>query len=122
MQHFEKRKRISWGGAFGVVVEVDVHVAVFIEPVGTQMQINPRGGDRTMPGLDLQRLDGHAALTQAGEARVAQLVTCPMNQTGASSRVGEHLVEAFGRERASLGASLQPGSYRCRYCRWSPGS
>jgi len=30
--HFRERKRISWSGAFGIVVEVHVHVAVFFYP------------------------------------------------------------------------------------------
>lgn len=32
VQHFEKSERISGRGAFGVIVEIDVHVAVLFEP------------------------------------------------------------------------------------------
>ncbi len=58
------------------------------EPVGAEMQIDARRGDRPVTGLGLQRLDRHARFAQPGEAGVAQLVTGAVHEIGTSSRVG----------------------------------
>ena len=31
-QHFQQCERVFWRGAFGVIVKVDVHIAVFLQP------------------------------------------------------------------------------------------
>ncbi len=68
------------------------------QPVASQTEIDPGGGDGPVTGQHLNGLDGHARLLQPGEAGVAELVAGPMHQSGPGPGGAEHLVQTFGGE------------------------
>jgi len=77
------------------------------QPVRRQVEVDARRGDRAVPGLDLQRLDGHARLPQPGEAGVTKLVAGAPGQPRPSPGAGEDLVEALRRQRLPAPWSLE---------------
>ena len=84
------------------------------QPSVAEVQVELRRGDRTMPGLCLERFDGHACFAQTRETGVAKLMAGPMRQPGAQSECPDHSQrerEALPREPCPLGR--QPRA-RCR--------
>jgi hypothetical protein len=65
------------------------------EPVVGQVQVDPGGLDRGVPGLGLHRLQRHPGLPESGQAGVAQLVAGRMREAAAAPRTGQHLVQSL---------------------------
>src|SRR3546814_10635051 len=84
------------------------------EPAVAEMQVDARRRDRAVTGLGLERLDSHAALTEPGEARVAQLMAGAMDQPGPGPGCGEHGVEPVGRQWLASRRALEGDEHPVR--------
>ena len=73
------------------------------QPVIGQVQVDPGGLDRGVPGLGLHGFECHAGLPEPGQAGVAQLVAGRVREAGAASGAGEDLVQSLGQTRAFRG-------------------
>ena len=60
----------------------------------------------TVTGLGLDRLEGHARLSQPGETGVAELVAGGPLEPGPLSGVAQHHVDAVGRHHLGPGSGL----------------
>lgn len=63
------------------------------QPAISEMEVDPRGLDRGMPGLGLDRFQGHPGLAEPGQTGVAQFVAGGMLQPGPATGAGEDLIE-----------------------------
>src|SRR5450759_3957165 len=64
----------------------DGAAVLFGQPVHVEVQVDPRGADRAVAGLGLDRLDGHPRFAESGEAGVTQLVAGAVAETGSLTR------------------------------------
>lgn len=69
------------------------------QPVVGEMEVDLGGADRPVPGLGLDRFQGHAHFPQAGETGVAQLVTRAVAEPSSSAGVADHWFHALDRQR-----------------------
>ena len=82
------------------------------QPVVGQVQVDPGGLDRGVPGLGLHRLECHPGLPQPGQTGVPQLVAGRVRQPGATSGTGEHLVQPAHRQRLTAGGPFSTTNTR----------
>src|SRR5450759_2176933 len=92
----------------------DGSAVLFGQPVHVEVQVDPRGGDRAVPSLGLDRLAGHPRLEQTGEAGVAQLVAGAMAKTGPLAGGAYDLVQARHREWLTPTNSFERDEERLR--------
>jgi hypothetical protein len=72
-----------------------------------------------MRSVAAYRFQGHARLTQAGQAGVAELVAGQLRQAGSFPDAVEDLVQAVGGERPTAGRSAQDDEQLAVVDRWT---
>jgi hypothetical protein len=77
------------------------------EPVIGQVQVDPGGLDRGVPGLGLDRLQCHPSLPESGQTGVPQLMAGPVGDARAAAGAIEHLVQSCWRQRLPAAWSFE---------------
>ena len=98
------------GGMTGENLRVDHLCGLAVlrrEPVTGQVQVDPGGLDRGMPGLGLHRLQRHPSFAEPGQARVPQLMAGRMLQASPPPCRSQDLIHPPDRQRLPAARSLQ---------------